>query len=67
MILEFKTARNKTNGSRRYLAIDTGAEIYSTFCPFMVTPGIEIKYSDSKVLIERLEMLEYHRSEQRIF
>ena len=23
MILEFKTARNKTNGSRRYLAIDT--------------------------------------------
>ena len=66
MILEFKTARNKTNGSCRYLAIDTGAEIYSTFCPFMVTPGIEIKYSDYKELIEKLEMLEYHRSEQRI-
>ena len=66
MILEFKTARNKTNGSRRYLAIDTGAEMYSTFCPFMVTPGIEIKYSDYKALIEMLERLEYHRSEQRI-
>ena len=67
MILEFKTARNKTNGSRRYLAIDTGVETYSTFCPFMVTPGIEIKYSDYKALIEKLEKLEYHRSEQRIF
>lgn len=67
MILEFKTARNKTNGSRRYLAIDTGAETYSTFCPFMVTPGIEIKYSDYKAMIEKLEKLEYHRSEQRIF
>ena len=67
MILEFKTALNKTKGSRRYLAIDTGAEMYSTFCPFMVTPGIEIKYSDYKALIEKLEKLEYHRSEQRIF
>ena len=67
MILEFKTARNKTNGSRRYLAIDTGAETYSTYCPFIVTPGIEIKYSDYKTLIEKLEKLEYHRSEQRIF
>ena len=67
MILEFKTARNKTNGSRRYLAIDTGAETYSTFCPFMVTPGIEIKYSDYKALIEKLEKLEYHRSEQPSF
>ena len=67
MILEFKTARNKTNGLRRYLAIDPGAETYSTFCPFMVTPGIEIKYSDYKALIEKLEKLEYHRSKQRIF
>ena len=67
MILEFETARNKTNGSRRYLAIDTGAEMYSTFCPFMVTPGIEIKYKDYKELIEMLERLEYHRSEKRIF
>ena len=67
MLLEFKTARNKTNGSRRYLAIDTGAEIYSTFCPFMETPGIEIKYSDYKAMIEKCEMLEYRRSEQRIF
>ena len=67
MILEFKTARNKRNGSRHYLAIDTGAEIYSTFCPFMVTPGIEIKYRDYKELIKKLEMLEYHRSEKRIF
>lgn len=67
MLLEFKTARNETNGSRHYLAIDTEAEIYSTFCPFMVTPGIEIKYKDYKELIEKLERLEYHRSEQRIF
>ena len=67
MLLEFKTARNKTNGSRRYLAIDTGPETYSTFCPFMVTPGIEIKYSDYKALIEKLEKLEYHKSENRIF
>ena len=66
MILEFKTARNKTNGTRRYLAIDTGAETYSTFCPFMVMPGIEIKYSDYKAMIEKLEKLEYHRSEKRI-
>ena len=66
MILEFKTARNKTNGSRRYLAIDTEAEIYSTFCPFMITPGIEIKYSDYKAMIEKCEKLEYHRSEHRI-
>ena len=67
MILEFKTARNKTNGTRRYLAIDTEAEIYSIFCPFIVTPGIEIKYSDYKELIEKLERLEYHKSEERIF
>ena len=67
MILEFKTARNKNNGSRRYLAIDTGAETYSTFCPFMVTPGIEIKYSDYKAMIEKCEKLEYHKSENRIF
>ena len=51
MILEFKTARNKINGSCHYLAIDTGPEIYSTFCPFMVTPGIEIKYRDYKEMI----------------
>ena len=66
MLLEFKTARNKTNGYCRYLAIDTSAEIYSTFCPFMVTPGIEIKYRDYKALIEKLEILEYHRSEKCI-
>lgn len=67
MILEFKTARNKTNGSRRYLAIDTGAELYSTFCPYMITPGIEIKYRDYKSMIEKLEKLEYRRSDGRIF
>ena len=66
MILEFKTARNKTNGSRRYLAIDTDTEIYSTFCPFMITPGIEIKYNDYKAMIEKCEKLEYHKSEHRI-
>ena len=66
MILEFKTARNKTNGSRHYLAIDTGVELYSTFCPFMITPGIEIKYRDYKAMIEKLEKLEYHRSNGRI-
>lgn len=67
MLLEFKTARNKTNGSRHYLAIDTGAEIYSTFCPFMITPGIEIKYRDYKEIIDKLERMEYHRSNERIF
>ena len=66
MILEFKTARNKANGSRHYLAIDTDTEIYSTFCPFMITPGIEIKYSDYKAMIEKCEKLEYHKSEHRI-
>lgn len=66
MILEFKTARNKTTGSRRYLAIDTGTEMYSTFCPFMITPGIEIKYRDYKEMIDKLERLEYHRSDERI-
>ena len=45
----------------------TGAETYSTFCPFMVTPGIEIKYSDYKAMIEKCEKLEYHKSENRIF
>ena len=67
MLLEFKTGRNKTNGSRHYLAIDTNAEVYSTFCPYMITPGIEIKYSDYKAMIEKLEKLEFHKSENRIF
>lgn len=67
MILEFKTARNKTNGSRHYLAIDTGAEVFSTFCPFMIVSGIEIKYSDYKAMIEKCKNLGYHESPNRIF
>ena len=65
MIIEFKTARN-ANGSRKYLAIDTNAEIYTTFNPYMITNGIEIKTADYNELLEKLERLEYERKE-RIF
>lgn len=54
MKLEFKTARNKTNGSRKYLYIDTEKKIYSTFCPRMIVDGIEIKTADYKALIKEL-------------
>ena len=59
MIIEFKTRRNTTNGSRKYLAIDTGAETYTTNNPHMITSGIEIRISDYKEMIEKLKRLEY--------
>ena len=58
MILEFKTKRN-TYGHRKYLGIDTGAEVYSTQCPRMITEGMEIKSSDMKELIEQCKRNEY--------
>lgn len=61
MLLEFKTSRNKTNGSRKYLAIDTEAHCYSTFCPYMIVPGIEIKLKDMKELIEKCEFYDFEK------
>ncbi len=58
MTLEFKTPRNKY-GSRRYLLIDTDARTYSTFCPHMIVPGIEVKTADYKTLIATLEKSGY--------
>ena len=60
MIIEFKTARN-ANGSRKYLAIDTNAEIYTTFNPYMITNGIEIKAAYYKELLAKLERLNYQK------
>lgn len=54
MILQFKTARN-TNGNRRYLLIDTGAEIFTRNCPRFIMEGIEIKTRDYNELIKQLE------------
>ncbi len=53
MILEFKTARDKY-GNRKYLCIDTGAELFSRNCRHMVAEGIEIKPRDYKELLARL-------------
>ena len=61
MILEFKTARNKTSGSRKYLFIDTGAECYTTENRVIFTDGIEIKTADYKELIKKLNRMEYRR------
>ena len=54
MIFEFKTKRDR-NGNRKYLAIDTGAEIYSTQCRHMIVDGIEIKKEDYDYLIKTAE------------
>lgn len=64
MVLEFKTARNKTNGDRRYLAIDTEAGIYSRFCPYMVTPGVEIKAADYKEMLEKVTRLGFKEADR---
>jgi hypothetical protein len=64
MILEFKTPANKSNEHRHYLAIDTGAECYSRFNPYMITQGIEIKTRDYRELIEKLKRLEYKEVER---
>ena len=63
MIIEFKTARN-TNGNRKYLAIDTNAEIYTTINPYMITNGIEIKAADYKELLAKLERMNYQKKER---
>ncbi len=55
MLLELKTKANKMNGARKYLAIDTEKRTYTRKCPYMVTPGAEIKSSDYKELLEKLE------------
>lgn len=52
MLLSFMTARNQC-GHRKYLAIDTNAEIYSVQCPRLVPFGIEVKSKDYKDLVEK--------------
>lgn len=59
MLLEFKTQRNKTNGSRKYLAIDTEARCYSRNCPYMVTSGIEIKSKYMNELVEKCKFYDF--------
>lgn len=59
MILEFKTARNKTNGSRKWLHIDTDKKRYTTQCPKMIPDGIEIKTKDYRSIIEDLKREDY--------
>ena len=54
MILEFKTARSKTNGIRKYLAIDTDKGVFSRVDPHMITQEIEIKTADYNELIRQL-------------
>lgn len=64
MIIEFKTARNKTNGYRKYLCIDTGPEIYTRNNPRMITEGVEIKTGDYNELIKKLQALNYKEVER---
>lgn len=54
MIFEFKTTNKNTYGHRKYLRIDTNLKVFSTHCPSIVTPGIEIKTKDYKKLIEQI-------------
>lgn len=58
MLLAFMTARNQ-NGHRKYLAIDTIAEVYSTNCPRMAPFGIEVKTKDYKELVEKCKFWQY--------
>lgn len=58
MILEFKTKRN-TNGHRRYLAIDTGAECYARQTPRMIAEGVEITVTAMNELIEQCKRNEF--------
>lgn len=55
MIFEFKTARNKMNGARKWLQIDTEKRTYTRFCPRMIVEGIEIKNADYKELLKQLK------------
>ncbi len=66
MLLEFKTSNKNTYGSRKYLAIDTNAEIYTTVPTRMIIDGIEIKSRDYKEITEKLKRLEFKKVE-RIF
>ena len=55
MILEFRTERDK-NGNALYLAIDTGAEIYSTSCRAWICKEFPVlKRRDRQQLIDQLE------------
>ena len=55
MILEFRTERDK-NGNALYLAIDTGAEIYSTNCRTWICKEFPVlKRRDRQQLIDQLE------------
>jgi hypothetical protein len=61
MILEFKTTNKNTYRRRKYLYIDTGAEVYTTEPHSMIITGIEIKTKDYKELLEKLQQLGYKR------
>lgn len=52
MIIEFKTSNKNTYGHRKYLAIDTNNNTYTTTCNSMIIDGIEIKAADYKQLIK---------------
>lgn len=58
MILEFKTKRN-TNGYRKYLCIDTGAEQYSRNNRHMIIDGAEISTKDYNALIDQCKTNNY--------
>ena len=60
MILEFKTARNKNTGYRKYLAIDTEKQRYTIMNPHIITSGIEIKVRDYKQLLKQLSDSKYN-------
>lgn len=67
MILSFKTKRN-VNGYCKFLAFDTGAEVYSTEYARVLdlAIAIEIKSGDMKELRAKLETLEFKRVD-RVF
>ena len=55
MILQFRTERDR-NGNALYLAIDTGAEIYSTNCRHWIPKDLPVlKRRDRQQLIDQLE------------
>lgn len=63
MILEFRTERDR-NGNALYLAIDTGAEIYSTNCRTWIGKELPtLKRRDRQQLIEQLERNGFSKKE----
>lgn len=66
MILKFKTARN-TNGYRKYLAIDTGAETFTRNCPYMIMDGMEIKTKDYNEFVNNLVNIWGFTEKEQIF